>query len=292
MSSTFAASVALNRRIADSRTWQEVIEITRAANPMSINSVCVATALHRVAKLGGGSSQGRRGADLAQIIALIESKVDEFEARNISNIMWSLAKLKLRLEPALWGALCGKAERSAGSFKPQEVANTLWAFATMGISPLPSLLSLLSRAAERSAGSFNPQAVANTLWAFATLGVSPSPSLLSSLSNAAERSAGSFIPQNVANTLWAMAVLQVEPPSLLARHTSKIGTAFNDKGLEQISYAHLVGQALGWSLQLPDQLVQHAQSVQRRRAAAAPFIFGSLPCLASVPSLSLAPRRP
>jgi len=168
MPTTFAASVALNRRIADARTWQEVIEITRAANPKSINSVCAATALHRVAKLGGGSSQGRRGADLAQIIALIESKVEEFEARHISNIMWSFAKLKLRLEPDLWEALCGKAERSAGSFNPQDFANTLWSFATLGVSPSPSLLASLSNAAERSAGSFKAQEVANTLWSFET----------------------------------------------------------------------------------------------------------------------------
>ena len=104
------------------------------------------------------------------------------------------------------------------------------------------------------------------LWAFATLGISPSASLLAALSFVADKSAGSFNPQDVANTLWAMAVLQIEPPSSLARHTSKIGTALNDKELEQISYAHLVGQALGWSMQLPNELVQRAQSVQRRLA--------------------------
>ena len=95
MAASFAASVALKRRIADARTWQEVIEIMRAAKPASINNVCVATAFHRVAKLGG-SSLGRRGADLAHIIALIESKVDELESRHISNILWSFAKLRLR----------------------------------------------------------------------------------------------------------------------------------------------------------------------------------------------------
>ena len=40
----------------------------------------------------------------------------------------------------------------------------------------------------------------------------------------------------------------------------------NDKELEQISCAHLVGKALGWSLQLSDELVQRALSVQRRSA--------------------------
>ena len=44
MSASFAASVALNRRISDARTWQEVIEIMRVAKLASINDVCVATA--------------------------------------------------------------------------------------------------------------------------------------------------------------------------------------------------------------------------------------------------------
>ena len=79
MAASFAASVALNRRIVDARTWQEVIENMRAANPASINNACVATAFHRVAKLGGSSRGG--GADLAYIIGLIESKVDELESR-------------------------------------------------------------------------------------------------------------------------------------------------------------------------------------------------------------------
>ena len=129
------------------------------------------------------------------------------------------------------------------------------------------MLASLSSPAERwPAGSFNPQEVANTLWAFATLGISPSASLLAALSFVADKSAGSFNPQDVANTLWAKAVLQIEPPSSRARHTLKIGTALNDKELEQISYTHLVGQALGWSMQLPNELVQRAQSVQRRLA--------------------------
>ena len=91
MSASFGASVALNRRIVDARTWQEVIEITQTAKPASINNVCVATAFHRVAKLGG-TSLGRRGggggADLAHILGLIESKINEFESRSISNILW------------------------------------------------------------------------------------------------------------------------------------------------------------------------------------------------------------
>ena len=265
-SASFATSVALNKRITGALSWEDIVEILRSASPDIIDDVCVATAFHRAAKLGARSSPGPRETDLAQIIALIESKIDELGSRELANILWSFAKLGLRPEPALWDALSEKAERSAGSFNSQNVANTLWAFATLGIPPSETLLAALSSAAERSAGSFNSQAVANTLWAFATLGIPPSKTLLAALSSAAERSAGSFIPQELANTLWAMAVLHIEPPSSLAQRASELGTALNDEGIEQISYAHLVGQALGWSMQLPDELVQRAQSVQRRLA--------------------------
>ena len=74
MSASFAARVALNRRIADARTWQELIEIVGTAVPSALDAVCVATAFHRVAKLGVGSIPGRLEADLAHNIGLIESK--------------------------------------------------------------------------------------------------------------------------------------------------------------------------------------------------------------------------
>ena len=186
-SASFAASVALNKRITGALSWEEAIEILRTVSPDIINAVCVTTALHRAAKLGARSSPGPREMHLALIIHLIESKIDEFKPREISNIFWSFAKLNLRPKPALWDALCERVERSAVSFNPQHVANTLWAFATLGIPPSKTLLAALSSAAERSAVSFNSQEVANTLWAFATLGIPPSKTLLATLSSAAER---------------------------------------------------------------------------------------------------------
>ena len=113
---------------------------------------------------------------------------------------------------------------------------------------------------------FGSREVANTLWAYATLGLAPSATVLGALSTAVERLAGAFNAQNVANTLWAFAVLHTEPPSILASRASVLGLAFGDKELEQISYAYLVGHALGWSVQLPNELVQRALSVQRRIA--------------------------
>ena len=95
-----------------------------------------------------GLSSRPRDMNLVHIIDLIESKIDDFEPRGIANIMWSFAKLDLRHQTALWGALCAKAEGLAGSFNPQEVANTLWAFATLGVSPSALLLASLSSAAE------------------------------------------------------------------------------------------------------------------------------------------------
>ena len=183
-------SIALNKRITAAQSWQEVLQVLRAARPSVVRAVDVATAFHRVAKAGSRARQGPQKAELGFLLSLLETKI--------------------------------------GDFKPQGVANTLWAYATLGLAPSASVMDKLSSAVERLARDFNPQ--------------------------------------GVTNTLWALCVLQMEPPRLLAIRASQLEAAFTEENLEQISYAHLVGQALGWSLQLPVELVQQAQSVQRRRA--------------------------
>ena len=263
-------SADLNKRITGAQSWEDVLSILRSATPCAVNCVIgvnVATAFHRAAKLGSQARRRPQEADLGHVIALIESKLDEFEPRQIANTLWAYATLGLAPSASVLGALSTAVERLAGAFKPQEIANTLWAYATLGLAPSASVLEALSTAVERSAGAFKPQNVANALWAYATLGLAPSASVLEALSTAVERSAGAFNAQNVANALWAYAVLLVEPPSILVSLVSVLGTASDvDKHLEQISYAYLVGHALGWSWQLPNELVQKALSVQRRRA--------------------------
>jgi len=129
------------------------------------------------------------------------------------------------------------------------------------------VLGALSAVVERSAGAFNPQELANTLWAYATLGEAPSASVLGALSAVVERSAGAFKPQDVANTLWAYATLQIEPPSpLFSRATELSARSFCDIGLSQICYTHLVGQALGWAFNPPDELLKRAQATMRAQA--------------------------
>ena len=221
-------SVELNKRITDAQCWEEVLSILRTASTCAVDAVNVATAFHRAAKLGSQARRRPQEADLGHAIALIETKLDEFE--------------------------------------PRHIANTLWSYATLGLAPSASVLGALSTAVERLAGAFNAQDVANTLWAYATLGLAPSASVLEALSTAVERLAGAFNAQDVANTLWAFAVLHIELPSILASRASVLEAAFEDKSLQQISYAYLVGRALGWSWQLPNELVQRAQSVQRRSA--------------------------
>ena len=65
----------------------------RDANPGALGHVNVGTAFHRVAKFCSQSRRGSQPQDLVLILALVESKVKEFDSRNIANVMWSFAKL-------------------------------------------------------------------------------------------------------------------------------------------------------------------------------------------------------
>ena len=103
---------------------------------------------------------------------------DQFDARSVATIMYSLAKLhqtrKLNANrsPALielWDALDSGAIRVASEMNSQEVANTVWGYATLGRQPGDETWRALETSAKRVAPEMNSQNVANTVWGYATL---------------------------------------------------------------------------------------------------------------------------
>jgi hypothetical protein len=56
-----------------------------------------------------------------------------YATQQYSNMLWSLATMKLLLGDRAMGLLERGVEDLSGEFKSQNVANTLWAFATMQV---------------------------------------------------------------------------------------------------------------------------------------------------------------
>jgi hypothetical protein len=221
-----AASIALNKEITKSSSWEVVMKILKEAHPKDINAVNAATALYKISKISHKSRPSKTQLDF--VATLVESKIGEFNA--------------------------------------QGLANTIWAYATLGLTPSDRVQKALSDAVLRLAGEFNAQNVANTIWAYAALGLTPSDRVQKALSDAVLRLAGEFNAQNVANTIWAYAVLRFEPQAHLLRCASALSNSFSGQELVQISYVYLVGQALGWSFKhpLPVELAERALAAHRR----------------------------
>ncbi len=156
------------------------------------------------------------------------------EARQISNILWSSAKLGLNPDafvPGMTDALAAKllqVTKGAARRHPnaQEAATFLWALATLGHEPADK--GLVDVVCKHSAGLIkhhddskqpNAQDCANLLWALATLGHYPTDKgLVDAVCNhfvmlirhhdARQRP----FSQGVSNVMWALAELNHAPP--------------------------------------------------------------------------------
>jgi hypothetical protein len=162
---------------------------------------------------------------------------------------------------SILAALVSQVSRLAASFNAQNVANTIWALAklTTGSSGggaavlnaaaidggLEGVLAALANQASRLAASFNAQGVANTIWALAKLTTDDGggaavvnaaaiegglEGVLAALASQVSRLAASFNAQEVSNTIWALAKLTTDNGGC----TAVLDAAASDGGLDDV----------------------------------------------------------
>jgi hypothetical protein len=135
--------IKLNQKIAACGHPREVFEAISEAKSegVELNSVNLATALHRVAKTGTvGDFRGLKSSEpytelLDMVKVGLESKEGDltpgdFNPREIGNMAWGIAKAQMA-SAELFELLQQAAERiQLSKYKPQELSNSAWAFAT------------------------------------------------------------------------------------------------------------------------------------------------------------------
>lgn len=124
-------------------------------------------------------------------------------AQNISNMIWSFARLHFDHRP-FTATLTKALPDCIDSFGAQEVANTSWALARLNIHDLSAMALVSSRCPELT---LDPQNVSNLAWSFATLAVFDRP-LMVLLKRCFQGRASESRPQAISNTLWAMAAMK------------------------------------------------------------------------------------
>ena len=165
---------------------------------------------------------------LASAVEVVRATGAEFEARNVSIMVWALAKASGpggEVDPTVAGILDDlQVQAGAGGlagFSAQNLANTAWGLGVMGHRLRPELAGAL-RERLREEGfverAFSPQNVANLLWGLAkapgggeAVGVGL---LLGVFADYVERNSTALNAQNVSDLLFAFAALGSEAGAL------------------------------------------------------------------------------
>jgi hypothetical protein len=97
------------------------------------------------------------------------SSIGQFNAQDISNMMWAFATLKIS-NPSLFRSVGDAVARmnDLNEFKPQNLANIVWAYGSMDLQH-PGLFKQVGNAIVlKDLKTFNPQNLSNIVWAYAT----------------------------------------------------------------------------------------------------------------------------
>jgi len=187
----------------------------------NLNNVNMATLMSQL-----GSIPGLMITNDPDFVAFMEVLVRRIEDRGLSwikpreasNIIHSLAKLKLRNNPSAkklleWISSPETASKFVAEAEPQAVANVAWACATL-FFPAPHLFTEIDRHAAWLVEKGTPQEVANTVWACAALDFREAPSLLEEINRHSKWLVQQGSTQAVANTASACAKLGFQAAEL------------------------------------------------------------------------------
>ncbi|KAL7451453.1 hypothetical protein ACHAWC_003288, partial [Mediolabrus comicus] len=155
-------------------------------------------------------------------------KLDQFDARHISNLAYAYALI--RLVPVLadgsdlFDHIAMQAIKMRAEFAPQNLSNMVWAYATVK-KRHDALFKAMGDevVAHDHLRDFRPQHLSNTVWAYATAGVNH-PQLFEKVANHIDRlgQLTDFKPQELSNIVWAYATAEISHPKLFEKMANHI----------------------------------------------------------------------
>jgi len=203
--------------IAASEQGVQQLLATTTAHLGQMNLVNLSTAIHRLAKVTAGNSGAQaelrrhpvlRELQAAILLALEALEPSAVQPQSLSNIVWSLATLRLNSAPLLQAATT-LAVTSIADFKPFEMSTTLWALAKLG-SVDDSTTGKQSRTLFYAAANhmtnnlhqFGFRCLATVVWSFATAR-QRNPRLFRGIAMKMIPMVHAANCQEIANTAWA-----------------------------------------------------------------------------------------
>lgn len=168
------------------------------------------------------------GQVFSQVLLLLPA----MQPRELSNILWSAAKLNQPPDNHKIRQILTQMTQSGvlAHANAQDVSMCMYAIASLGIQVAEQQIELLLAAAAAQPDSTSPQALANTLWAVAVLQYRPSEQWLSNL----ESSCMQLLQQQ--QQRQTAALRSVRGPCLRRQQQQKT-KEFSSKGLHQVLWA-------------------------------------------------------
>lgn len=207
----------INQQIVDAANHADVEHLMSIINLHlpGMNLVNLSTAIHRIAKLAGSSHHFLSKIQQRQELLLLFDQVShslelmdprEVQCQTISNVLWSMATIRMEHEQML-NTLCALAMANLAHFKAFELSTSLWALAKLGSpndnhSEVTRMFGFASSHIQKNIEEFNFRCLATVAWAFATNRRSDA-SLFRSISAQVKPLAGTANCQEIANTVWA-----------------------------------------------------------------------------------------
>jgi hypothetical protein len=155
-------------------------------------------------------------------------KLDQFDARHISNLAYAYALIRfvpvLADGSDLFDHIAMQAIKMRAEFAPQNLSNMVWAYATVK-KRHDALFKAMGDevVAHDHLRDFRPQNLSNTVWAYATVGVFH-PKFFEKMTNhiVGLDHLREFNPQAVSNTVWAYATAEISHPKLFEKVSNHI----------------------------------------------------------------------
>ncbi|RMZ54092.1 hypothetical protein APUTEX25_002669, partial [Auxenochlorella protothecoides] len=211
------AAIEINKRMTGARDAGAILDIVQTKSDR-FDTICLATAMHKLANMRGAPnlhSQIVTSPAFHKLKALMLQRKTESSCRNISNTLWSLAKMNHHPGEEFMQAYAEENSKKAGDGNSQNTANSLWAFATLGYHPGNAVLAALTETVLAKLPEFTAQNISNTLLSYAKLEYNPGPEVVTALAKETATKISTFSPQAMSNSLWALSKLEIEDHQLL-----------------------------------------------------------------------------
>ncbi|EJK70608.1 hypothetical protein THAOC_08020 [Thalassiosira oceanica] len=203
-------ATSIQGRGPDFRTCQTVFELSDLArchlDSMSNRDIAAFwSLLPRLAR-----NRVAQDPNLEENLSIASSAVgmlDEFEARHLSNLIYSFGLVGYNPEieaETLFDVFGEAAVRILHTFKPQALSNILWAFVKVDTKNSRLFQETGGVISGMDLDSFKPQDFANILWSFAKASEADSKLFQALGNHIVMRSLNDFWPQDVSNIVWAL----------------------------------------------------------------------------------------